>query len=186
MRTVLKILTSLWIALWLVLGTLMFLETPKQIEKDKKFIADEIKPSVDFVKNFKMTNNRLPTNREYYNWQREYFKDYSSDMKQQVDSLTPGFGRNRYIRKLTDVVIDDDYSKFKNADWNKDFAIGIWRGEWTEYYFSWTDNYDSNNYSWGDGFFGLAIMIGIGLFPLLFWWRDYRQRLYSASVVCNT
>ena len=54
----------------------MFLDTPKQIASDKKFIETEIKPSVEFVKNFKTTNGRLPNNREYYSWQREYHKDY--------------------------------------------------------------------------------------------------------------
>jgi len=175
MRTLLKILTFLWLVFWLYAGVSMVLDTPEQIASDKKFIEKEIKPSVDFVKNFKTINGRLPNNREYYTWQREYYKDYSSDLTQQVDSLIPGLGSKQYIRKLTDAV-SNDYDKFKNADWNKDFAIGVWRGEWSEYYFSWTDSYDSNNYSWLDGFIGLAGMTGIGIFPLLFWWLDIRKR----------
>jgi hypothetical protein len=180
MRTFLKILTFLWIASWLYIGTAMFLETPGQIERDKQFIEKEIKPSVDFINNFKVTNNRLPTNREYYTWQREYHKDYSSDLTQQVDSLIPGLGTKQYIRKLKDVV-SDDYSKFKNADWTNDFAIGVWRGEWTEYYFSWSDSYDTNNYSWRDSFFGLLLMYTFGLLPLIIWWHDSRQRKKSIT-----
>ncbi len=180
MRTFLKILTFLWIVFWLFFGTAMFLETPRQIESDKQFVEKEIKPSVDFIKNFKTTNNRLPTNREYYTWQREYHKDYSSDLTQQVDSLIPGLGTKKYIRKLNDVV-SDDYGKFKNADWTKDFAIGVWRGEWTEYYVSWSDSYDTNNYSWLDSFFGLLLMYIFGLLPLIIWWRDSRKPKKSCT-----
>jgi len=175
MRRFLKILTFLWLAFWLFIGTVMFLETPRQIESDKQFVEKEIKPSVDFIKNFKTTHNRLPTNREYYTWRREYHKDYSSDLTQQVDSLIPELGNKQYIRKLNDVVIDD-YGKFKNTDWTKDFAIGVWRGEWTEYYFSWSDSYDSNNYSWLDSFLGLLQMYIYGLLPLIVWWCDGSQR----------
>jgi hypothetical protein len=132
------------------------------------------------VKNFKITSGRLPNYREYYTWRRDYYKDYSSDLTQQVDSLIPGLGTKQYIRKLSD-AISNDYEKFKNTDWSKDFAIGVWRGEWTEYYFSWTDNYDSNNYSWYDGFIGLAVMLGIGILPLLFWWLYIRQRRKSST-----
>jgi hypothetical protein len=180
MRTFLKILTFLWLIFWLYAGVSMFLDTPKQMASDKMFIESEIKPSVDFVNTFKRTNGRLPNNREYYTWQRDFHKDYSSDLTQQLDSLIPGLGTKQYIRKLSD-VISTDYDKFKNADWNKDFAIGVWRGEWTEYYFSWTDSYDTNNYSWTDGYIGLAVMTGIGVFPLLFWWLIIRQRRKSST-----
>jgi hypothetical protein len=138
MRTLLKILTILWIAFWLFIGISLVLDTPDQISSDKKFIEEEIMPSVTFVKEFQTNNDRLPNYREYYTWLRDYYKDYSSDLTQQVDSLIPSFGKHQYIRKLSDVV-SNDYTKFKDVDWNKDFAIGVWRGEWSEYYFSWTD-----------------------------------------------
>lgn len=154
----------MWLAFWLYVGVSMFLDTPNQIASDQNFVASEIKPSVDFVNTFKRTNGRLPNYREYYTWQRDFHEDYSSDLTQQVDSLIPGLGTIQYIRKLSD-VISNDYDKFTNADWNKDFAIGVWRGEWTEYYFSWTNSYDTNNYSWADGYIGLAVMTGIGAFP---------------------
>jgi len=181
MRKFLKILTFLWLAFWLFIGTSMYLETPGQIDKDKQFIEKEIKPSVDFIKNFKATNNRLPTNREYYTWQREYHKDYSSDLTQQVDSLIPGLGTKRYIRKLSDVA-NEDHDKFKNADWTKDFAIGVWRGEWTEYYYSWTDSYDANHYTWFNSSFSLILMFVIGLLPLFIWWYYRRQRNTKMNV----
>lgn len=180
MKIFLKILTFLWLAFWVFIGTVMFLETPKQIERDKLFVENEIKPSVDFIKNFKTKNNKLPTNREYYTWQREYHRDYSSDLTQQFDSLIPGFGTRQYIRKLNDVV-NDDYGKFKNADWTKDFAIGVWRGDWTEYYFSWSDSYDTNNFSSIGSFVSLLLTCIWGLLPLIIWWRNNRQRKKSST-----
>ncbi len=180
MRTLLKILTFLWIAFWLFIGISLVLDTPDQISSDKKFIKEEIMPSVNFVKEFQTNNDRLPNYREYYTWLRDHYKDYSSDLTQQVDSLIPSFGKHQYIRKLSDVV-SNDYTKFKDVDWNKDFAIGVWRGEWSEYYFSWTDSYDSNNFTWRDGFIGLAIYLGIGILPLIFWGVHIRNRKKSST-----
>src|SRR5690606_5325060 len=123
-----------------------------------------IKPSVDFINNFKEIKNRLPTNREYYTWQREYYNDYTSDLTQKEDSLISGLGRIQYIRKITDVV-SDDKAKLSAADWSKDYAIAVWRGEWMEYYFSWSDTYDTNNYSWKDGIIGLLFYIIMACVP---------------------
>ena len=79
-------------AFWLYFGVAMLLETPRQIERDQEFIETQIKPSVNFIKDFKTKNGSLPNNREYYVWQREFHKDYSSDLTQKVDTLIPGLG----------------------------------------------------------------------------------------------
>lgn len=175
MRIILITLTVLWTSFWLFVGISTLLNTPDQIISDKEFIENEIKPSVVFVKTFKTTNGRLPTNREYYTWEREYYKDYSSDLTQKEDSLIPGQGRIQYIRKLTDMVSDDS-EKFKDADWTNDFAIAVWRGEWMEYYFSWTDQYDTNNYSWTSGFISFFLYFGISIIPLFIWWLNYKKK----------
>jgi len=91
------------------------------------------------------------------NWETQYYMD---------SLMNPNA---EYIRNDSIVVIDDRY-KFKNVDWKKDYAIGVWRGEWAEYYFSWSDSYDSNNYSWWDGFEALLLATGIGLLPIVIWW----------------
>lgn len=163
-----KILVFLWLGIWVVIGTMMLFDTPEQMESDKEFVKKEIKPSVDFIKDFKITHNRLPTNREYYTWQRDYHNDFSSDLTQKEDSLIPGFGRINYIRKTTDLV-SEDKEKLIDADWSKDYAIAVWRGEWMEYYFSWSDTYDTNNYSWINGFFELLWCSIIGCIPVVIW-----------------
>jgi hypothetical protein len=152
MRTILKIMTFLWIAFWLFIGTGMILDTPNQIKLNKEFIDKEIKPSVDFVKNFINANDRFPTNREYYTWVRDYHKEFISDLKQSNDSLIYNdFGGHVYIRNFKSVR-PEDTNKFEKANWDKDFAIGVWEGDYIAYYYSWTDRYDSDNYTWFDGF----------------------------------
>jgi hypothetical protein len=175
MRIFLIILTILWSLFWAFVGIGIFLGTPGQIAKDKDFVDTQLIPCVDFVENFETQNNRLPNYREFYIWERDYFKDYASDLTQKVDSLIPGMGHIQYIRSGYRILYNDLY-KFEDANWEIDYAIAIWRGEWTEYYFSWNNNYDTNNYSWSDGFSTLLIMIGIGFFPLVFWWLNYRKR----------
>ncbi|WP_018477464.1 hypothetical protein [Pontibacter roseus] len=174
MRTLLLVMALMWAAFVLLIGFWMFLYTPEQIEKDKIFVEEELRPAVSFVKSFKKENNRLPSNREFYTWERDYYNDYSSDLNQDADSLVAGLGRVQYIRNNSDIA-SDDLQKFKQADWDKDFAIGVWRGDWWEYYYSWTDSYDTNSYSWDDGIIGLIWTTLIGAFPLLLLWY-YRRK----------
>ena len=179
MKIVAVIFTIIWTGFWFFIGISSLVDTPKQIEKDRDFINTKIKPSVIFIKEFKKSFNKLPTNREFYTWEREYYKDYSSDLTQQVDSLIPGFGTVNYIRRKSEILSGDEF-KFKKIDWTKDFAIGIWRGESVEYYFSWNDSYDTNNWSWTDGYVSFFAYCTLGLLPLIFWWSFYRRRRKAA------
>lgn len=179
MRIVAVIFTLLWMTFWFFVGSTSLIDTPRQIEKDKRFVETKIKPSVDFIKTFKKSFNRLPTNREFYSWERDYYKDYSSDLNQQVDSLIPDFGKVNYIRHYSNILGDNE-DKFRNVDWTKDFAIGAWAGEWMEYYYSWNESYDTNNYSWSDGVIVLFLYCGVGLLPFIFLWRSYRRKKKSS------
>ncbi len=158
MRLLLTILTALWIVFFLSMGAEMFLDTPREIQNDKDFINQKIKPSVDFVKKFKQENNCLPSSDEFNKRESTGLYNYP-----------------QYIRADSDVV-SNDLAKFKDADWKKDFAIGVWRGEWEEYYFSWTDKYDSNNSSWAGAFMSLLYSIIIGALPLSFWYLRHRLK----------
>ena len=180
MKIVALIFTIIWTSFWCFLGVSSFVDTPKQIDKDNHFIQTKIKPAVNFTNQFIKDSNRLPTKREFYTWEREYYKDYSSDLNQKIDSLISDFATVNYIRHKSDIV-GNDQSKFQKADWTKDFAIGVWRGEWMEYYYSWNKQYDINNYSWSDGYISLVVYFGIGLLPFIFWWRFYRQRKKSST-----
>ncbi len=180
MKIVAAIFTFLWTTVWIFIGVNSLLDTSKQIERDRNFAQTQIKPSVDFVNNFKKSYNKLPTNREVYTWERDHYKDYSSDLNQRDDSLISGFGPVNYIRKSSD-VISNDQSRFTNANWKKDFAIGVWRGEWMEYYYSWNDSYETNNYSWSDGFISLFVFTTIGLVPFVFWFYFYERNKKSST-----
>jgi len=157
----------IWATVWIIIGVGVFLETPGQIERDDSFFKKEIKPSIGFVEDFKSTNKRLPNYREYYTWARDYYEDYTSDLNQTIDSLIGADALfHKYIRSNNDVIYED-LSKFKDADWSKDYAIADWRGEWNEYYYSWSKVYDGNNYSWQSGLFVLILMIIVGILPPL-------------------
>ena len=182
MKIIVVLFIFLWTSFWIFIGTKSLFDTSKQIDKDKNFIQTKIKPSVDFVNNFKKSYNRLPTNREYYTWERDYYKDYSSDLNQKNDSLISEFGLVNYIRKNSDVIANDQF-KFKNADWKKDFAIGVWRGEWMEYYYSWNDSYETNNYSWSDSYISFFMFCGIALLPFIFWLYKVKKEKQHTTLV---
>ena len=109
MRIFLIILTILWFLFWVFVGIGIFLNTPSQIAKDKNFIDTQLAPCVGFVEKFEMQNNRLPNYREFYIWERDYFKDYASDLTQKADSLIPGMGRIQYIRSEYRILYNDLY-----------------------------------------------------------------------------
>lgn len=162
----------------LLFGISCLVEVPEQIKSDKAFVETELKPPVDFVKKFAATTNRLPTRREFYTWEREHYKYHSVDLTPQEDSLISGY--IYYIRKKSDVILGDQY-KFEKVDWRNGFAIGVDRGgDWKEYYFSWSDRYDTNNYSWRDGVIGLLIWIVIGSLPLLLWWLTKQWKKWNS------
>jgi hypothetical protein len=96
-------------------------------------------------------------------------------LNEKNDTLISDFSQVNYIRHPSN-ILGDDTDKFKNVDWTKNFAIGVWRGEWMEYYFSWSNSYDTNNYSWKDGLISLFAYCSIGLLPFIFWWRLYRKK----------
>ncbi|AKQ45032.1 hypothetical protein TH63_04330 [Rufibacter radiotolerans] len=168
MKTVLAIVSIIWAVFILIYGFSIFLDTPNQIQRNIDFVEKNIKPSVIFINQFKVENGRLPSNREYFTWHRDYYEDYTSDLNQKVDSLIPGLGRRQYIRHIAQVVSGDEY-KFKKADWKKDYAIGLWNGDYWEYYFSWSNSYERTSNSWQDGYIGLGITTTLGLIPLIIW-----------------
>ena len=174
MKLILKVLTFIWFVFWLILGISILIGTPEQIKKDRIFIETEIKPSVDFVYNFKTKNNRLPNYREFYTWERNFYNDYSSDLNQKEDSLIAGNGLKMYVRKQSDLGLEG--KEFENIDWNKNFAIAVWRGEWTEYYYSWKNTYDTNNYSWKSSIWAFVLYLIVGLLPIFLWKRRKNEK----------
>jgi hypothetical protein len=157
----------MWLTVWLYLAGLHLLEVPNQIAKDRAFVENEMMPLVEFIKSFKLKKSRLPTSEEFNKWTR--------DAMPEARGIT-------YIRSLAN-VLGNDKNKFEGVDWTNNFAVGIWRGEWEEYYFSWNDKYDVNTYTWKDGATDTVFCILIGMTPLLiFQLASWRIRAKSSSL----
>jgi hypothetical protein len=169
MKHIVNALRWLWLAFFVYLGVSFLEYTPKQIKKDRDFIEFQMKPHVNFVKDFQKQHGRLPSEWEFYN------KAFDSSGNKTPESyMCSGV----YIRSNISGITAEK-AEFKNANWDKDYAIRIWRGEWNEYYYSWTDAYDCNNYSWKDGYFALTIMWLIGIVPMLFGLIAVRKGRFS-------
>ena len=65
-----NMLSLVWLIIFSLIGLSFFLETPKQIEKDKIFVDKNLKPSVLYIEKFKNDSLRLPSKKEYYYWER--------------------------------------------------------------------------------------------------------------------
>jgi hypothetical protein len=172
-KLVVRLMAIIWAILLTYIGLSIFLDTPNQKVRDEAFIDVKLKPSVLFIQQFKAKHARLPSNREFYTWQREYYNDFHSDLSQTVDSLIPNMANTLYIRSKWSIPSDDQFD-LRKANWGKDFAIGAWNGDNFEYYKSWSNSYTVNIYSWVDGLIDFLMLTIIGFLPIFFLWRKGR------------
>src|SRR5688572_25875383 len=149
MKTVLKIMAFGWLVFCLFIGIRSLQETPSTIQREKQFVTDTISPAFAFILYFRNENLRLPTKREFYSWEREFFKDYTVNLSQPVDSLITGY--LRYNRNCN-IIPEYYHEDCKNIDWSKHFTISFFNGDYEAFYFSWRDIYKTNSYSWDDGY----------------------------------
>ena len=154
MKIVWKVFLGVWFIAWTILGIKIYLDTPKQIKKDKKFKMERIDPVVKATKDFVTNNKRLPTDKEFQEFKLdgELILNYS-DLPDELDE------------------------EIRISDWDNDtYAIAVWRGEWNEGYISKDDKYILNNYSTLDGVIGLLVAIGVALFPALLYYGLRKQK----------
>jgi len=147
MKKIWRIIITIWFLAWTILGIVVYLDIPKQTEKDNVFKTKTIDPLVDSVKRFVVINKRVPKNNEFNklntNGDGELVTNYAN-------------------------LPEEFKDKIEVDNWDKDtYAITIWRGEWNEGYISKNDIYVLNNYSSADRTKELLIFIGIALFPIL-------------------
>ena len=147
MKIIWRILLVIWFGAWTTLGVIMYLGTPRQIEKDLKFKKEEIDPLVNGTKQFIETNRRIPTVGEF----------------NKLNTIGNGELITSF-KNLPDEFQDD----IKISDWDSEtYAIAVWRGEWNEGYISKGDKYVLNDYSWTSAAIGLFYSIGLGLLPTI-------------------
>ena len=55
----------------------------------------------------------------------------------------------------------------ENIDWDNNYMLSAWRGEWNEFYCSWNNEFSTDEYGWDDGIIALIIFCIIGIIPLV-------------------
>ncbi|MEP6342174.1 MAG: hypothetical protein ABJ275_02580 [Maricaulaceae bacterium] len=103
-----------------------------QIEKNYK-LDETLRLGANFVNEFEFKNGVLPTDKEYIEW--------ASTQKQ----LEPYSLRNTFlVKNKGDIIfrLSDTSLQKKSFGTPPDgtYLIGIWRGEWHEFYVSWTQS----------------------------------------------
>ena len=96
----------LWLAFFIYLGVDVLKSNPEQIKKDRDFIEFQMKPLVNFVKNFQKQHGRLPSQWEFCNKAFD-----SSDNKTLESYMCPGVYIRSNISSITDEKVE-----FKNAN----------------------------------------------------------------------
>jgi hypothetical protein len=121
MKKTLTILKNIWKCwcyfcggLGMVMLGIVLLATVKQSDKDQAFTKESLIPLASYVEGFRNSKGRLPTEEEFNSWAETNFENkavwyYTNKPPFMKNWGTPG----------------------------KDFVVGAWRGEWTQYYSSW-------------------------------------------------
>lgn len=135
-----KILSLIFAAIAVFLSLLLLVFNPifvadmvNDTVKKSHQIESVLLEGVSYVEEFREKNMRLPTNEEYKAWAstQETIGSYSIG----DTFIITHQGDINY--KLNDPVIQ---KKGLGAAPTNSYLIGMWRGEWSEYYVSWTQS----------------------------------------------
>ncbi|MDR3626457.1 MAG: hypothetical protein P4L45_06475 [Ignavibacteriaceae bacterium] len=172
-KKILIILSIVWIVIMSFLGYSLFDASVKQYTKNQVFKEKRLKPSVNFINNYLNTHNRLPSIKEFNQWQTDICNlKKENHINKKIDSLIASnpqwaYEVNCFIdsRSFPQEVIENYDKNYKNNS----YVLETWRGEWNEYYISWINLY-STDYSYSewhrDGIIVMVICIVIGLLPI--------------------
>jgi hypothetical protein len=164
--TVVYPLTTIWLAIFVWAGISFIKDAPIQIQKDKDFIKQQINPNVVTVDSFKTINRRLPSVKEF----------------EQIKQGNSGYLGNQIYIRDSNLVAKEIKEKVKGMNWANDYVIGVWRGEWMEYYISRNHEYITNNYNLKDGYKDMAFSFIVAIVPLLIVLISRNRRLKRVFV----
>jgi hypothetical protein len=177
MRNFLKVITFLWFG-FCVFGIFEILLYKNEItEKEQSFINTQILPAVRFVTDFQLKEKHLPSKREFFLWEREYFHDFSINVDDTINTANINI-LTKYNKTEIDLLAIDFKNKLKDFDWSKDYVLEVWNGEWFWYYFSSSDTFYKSNYTHNDAIIGVSTYLILGITPLVFWYRNNKKKLH--------
>jgi hypothetical protein len=158
-----------WIIFCIFLSIKLFFPKLERTDEEKRLINEKIKPAITFIKDFKQTENRLPTKREFFLWEKSYYNDLTIDVDDTINTAIINYS-NR-----PDEVPIQFKDKLNNVDWTKYYFLEVWNGESFEYYFSWSDTYYNDNHERMYNFINAIIWLILGFTPIFFWYRNFKQ-----------
>jgi hypothetical protein len=159
----LRFLSSLF---WLVSivffsgGLVAIWHTPTQMENGKILRDTTMNPAVEFVISYHSKTGRLPSYSEFENWKKNKGRDNEA----------------LFLILSGSAPTDWPFDEIKEDN----FGIGVWHGEWNEYYSSAKDHYTSDDFGWLDG---IKIMLLFWLVSVIFY--ALGNRLYNQTVLSN-
>jgi len=184
-RKPLFIIAAIWACFFSIMAIDFLVQTPDQMEKDKRFISQYLQPRIDFVQNFSDAAGRVPSQNEYIDYQLK--RDPSRVDPANEESLRR-FGSNEFFTaaekdRLLDELADQiNVQEMPYEGW----IVSAWRGEWSEFYTSWDNRYYTNNWSWQSGIAQSLYCFIIGFGPLAIYFLVLFFRGKNKALLQNT
>jgi hypothetical protein len=148
-----NILCGGWLGILMLTSFYTLSDTPRQIEKDRKFIEERIKPAVAC---FQRIENEIG-----YAGLRARFEGKN--------------GLNECMGSIYFTSVDTEKGKLAIPE--KSWAVAIWRGEWNEHYLKWSDTYLTNNWGWATALKSTFFSMCMAVVPVLLWVAFQRKFL---------
>ena len=136
-------LFAIWLAIWLIAIVMMVGYTPFQISKDKEFIS-RIDSATACLEKFELLLGH------------DQFKAHFQNGNNSKDC---------FALVYFDKVPKNDYTEeieVPTGSW----AVGVWRGEWREFYLKWNKRYLTNHFTWASLFAYVLEAVLIGGLPV--------------------
>jgi hypothetical protein len=134
-----------WLGILMLTSFYALSDTPRQMEKDRKFIAERIKPAVAC---FEKIESEIG-----YEGLRARFENK--------------YGLNECMGIIYFTNVDTKIGKLRIPE--KSWAVAIWRGEWNEHYLKWSDTYLTNDWGWRAALRQVFSALCIAVVPLSLW-----------------
>ncbi len=150
--------------LWTIIGSIISFQMITESIDDKNHLIRCLEKDQQYIDQFSASYQRLPTEKEYYDWRRELIENYKSGY---LKNRPKYVGAIWYYRSAKEIV----KLKALEVDWSNNYVLSITKDVSSLYYFSWNRRYLSQE----NGLTKLICLIVTFMFlPVLFLIRIMR------------